>query len=78
LPGGSGGFGLNQTARIAIADKISCARVAGAQTAITLIPQQPATNSAEETLLPGRRLSSGSFFMVSTVAEPAREARGDD
>jgi transcriptional regulator with XRE-family HTH domain len=66
---------LNQTARIATADKINCARVAGAHTAITLMPQQPAANSAEETLLPGRRLSPRSFLMVSTVAESAREAR---
>jgi hypothetical protein len=43
--------GPNQTAAIAMADKISCARATGAQTAITIMPQQLATISNEETLL---------------------------
>jgi hypothetical protein len=55
--------GLNQTAMIATADKISCALATGAQTATTIMPQQPPTISAEGTLL-WRRLPPGRFFVI--------------
>jgi len=42
--------GLNQTAMIATADKINCARATGAKAATTTRPQQAATISTEGTV----------------------------
>jgi hypothetical protein len=53
--------GLNMTAMIATADKISCALAAGAKTATTTRPQHPATIITEGTP-PWRRLPAGSSF----------------
>jgi hypothetical protein len=55
--------GLNQTAMIATADKISCALATGAHKATTTMLQQPAKINTEGTLL-WRRLPPESFFVI--------------
>jgi hypothetical protein len=60
--------GLNHTAMTATADKISCARATGAESATTTKPQPPATISTEGTRL-CRRFPLGSSFVIIHALE---------
>jgi transcriptional regulator with XRE-family HTH domain len=60
-PGLSGG--LNHTAMTATADKISCARATGTESATTTKPQPPAAIRTEATR-PCRRLPRGRLFVI--------------
>lgn len=60
--------GLNHTAMTATADKISCARATGAESATTTKPQPPATIRTKATR-PCRRLPRGRFFVIIHALE---------